>query len=99
MALKGFGLRLELPCLQISKSMKLASVLEEEAKNVLLSQELKTKTSTMSIGFNVPENPKTTIRASVHLGGTAATSINNELRSASGDVDEKTLFLEMSYGV
>ena len=37
-----------------SKSMKLASVLEEEVKNVLLSKELKTKTSSISVGFKVP---------------------------------------------
>lgn len=36
------------------KSMKLVDVLSEETKNILLSQELKTKTSSMSVGFNVP---------------------------------------------
>ena len=40
-----------------SKSMKLINVLEEETKNILLSQELKTKSSSMSIGFNVPQDP------------------------------------------
>ena len=53
----------------------------------------------MSVGFNVPQNPLTTIRASVHLGGSSATTINNDLRSLSGDVDAKTVFIELRVGV
>jgi hypothetical protein len=44
-------------------------VLSDETKNVLMSQELKTKTSKISVGFNVPAEPQTTIKVTATLGG------------------------------
>ena len=52
-----------------SKTKKLVDAVSEEAKNALLSEELKTKHNRISIGFNAPENPATTARVTVNLGG------------------------------
>jgi len=42
-----------------NKSKALLDTITDEAKNVLLSQELKTKESTIAFGFNAPANPET----------------------------------------
>jgi len=51
------------------KAKALMDVLSDETKNVLMSQELKTKTSKISVGFNVPAEPQTTIKVTATLGG------------------------------
>lgn len=40
-----------------NKSRKILDVVANEAKSVLLGQELKVKVSNLNIGFNAPENP------------------------------------------
>ena len=81
--------------------MALIDALKEETKNLLMSQDLKTKSSSMSIGFNVPKEPKTTIRVGVYLGGEEASKLNNEMRSAMGanDADIRDGLAEFRIGV
>ena len=83
------------------KSMAIVDVAKEEAKNILLSQELKTKSSKFSIGLNVPKNPQTSVSASVMLGGEESTKINNELRSKYGNEEgsPNDVFVELRFSV
>jgi hypothetical protein len=52
-----------------AKSKKLVDAIKDEARNALLCEDLKTKHNKVSIGFNAPENPKTTIKVNINMGG------------------------------
>jgi hypothetical protein len=52
-----------------------------------MSQELKTKKSSMELAFNSPENPQTKIRTRFLMGGEPAEQINNSLRSMAGNIE------------
>jgi hypothetical protein len=67
--------------------------IQEEAKACLMSQELKTKKSSMELAFNSPENPQTKIRARFLMGGEPAEQINNSLRSMTGNNENSRMIL------
>jgi hypothetical protein len=43
-----------------SSTMALKDAIQEQARNILLSQELKTKHNSIKLSFNLPVQPKTT---------------------------------------
>ena len=76
-------------------------MLEDEAKNILLGQELKTKTSSFAIGFNAPKDPQTKIETSVYFGGHDFVHKHNILRAkynnAINQEKEMKRFIENNY--
>jgi len=62
-----------------AKSKKLIDTIAVEAKAALLEQELKFKKNKISLGFNAPENPQTTLKLNYKLGGADSLKLANEL--------------------
>jgi len=80
------------------KATKLMDVLAGETRAALVGQELKTKSSSLSVSFNAPKNPQTIIKAQVDIGGQDAVHKANELREKYHDAinegKEKIRFVE-----
>jgi hypothetical protein len=80
------------------KAMKVLDVLSTETKAALLGKELKLKKSSISVGLNAAEVPKTVIAATVKLGGQDAVNKSNEMREkyngAVNAAKEKAEFVE-----
>jgi hypothetical protein len=80
------------------KAKKLLDTVKEEARNALLSEDLKTKQNKISIGFNSPENPQTTIKASFNMGGVEsqklATHLYDNLKDSVNTNKEKSRFVD-----
>ena len=51
------------------KAMQLLDIMGAEARAAIMGSELKLKESSMSIGFNAPEEPETIISVDLKLGG------------------------------
>ena len=79
----------------------LMDVLGEETKNALMAEDLKTMSSSMTLGFNPPKNPKTTINAHIDFGGQKTVHKINQMRAkymnAIDKPKEKARFEDGSY--
>jgi hypothetical protein len=62
------------------KARALLATVHEETKALLMSQELKYKHSSISVGFNAPKNPQTVIATRLDFGGQHGVKMANELR-------------------
>lgn len=47
----------------------------------------------------MPQDPKTMFRTAFLIGGEAATTLNNEMNSATGNNDPKAMIFELRIGV
>lgn len=73
-----------------NQTRKLMDIMSEETKAALLGQEIKLKSSSVSIGFNPPSDPQTFVKGSLHIGGHEAFNKCNELEGRYHDaVDAK----------
>jgi hypothetical protein len=64
-----------------SKGMKLLDVIGEEAKNIMMKEELKYKKNKFSVSLNAPENPKTELKVKVNIGGSDNEQLATDLHS------------------
>lgn len=62
-----------------AKSSQLLESIKDEAKNALMKEELKYKKSSVSVGFNAPANPQTSVAATLNIGGSDNEKIANAL--------------------
>jgi len=67
------------------KATKLLDVLAGETRAALVGQELKTKSSSLSVSFNAPKNPQTTMKATIAIGGPDAVKKTTEMREKYND--------------
>jgi len=63
------------------RANQLLDAVKEEARNSLLTQELKYKHNKVSFGFNKPADPHTQIHAKVNIGGSDNEKLSNELHT------------------
>lgn len=80
------------------KAKKLVDTVKEEARNALLTEDLKTKHNKISIGFNAPENPQTVIKVNLNVGGAEsqklATHLFDSLKDSVNKNKEKSRFVD-----